>query len=251
MKGSNMKVKAMFNMKTLTLAACVCALATQLNAQTNISTNLPSVVILATDPVALEGTSTASFTLIRHGNTNAALAVDVAFSGSGSNGVDYTIVTSPITIPAGFLAVDIPIHPLVVNTGNKTVIATVETNSAYCVSYKRHATVTIIDDLFNVPPPTVTITSPTNGSSFLAPATLSVSATAADADYPITSVSFFADDFFLGRATNSPFSVTVSNVHAGHYEIFARAIDQTGQSAFSMPVSVTVTNTNGVVVWRH
>jgi hypothetical protein len=246
-----MKKDTMLKLKSFTLTACVFALAAEVNAQTNISTNLPTVVILATDPVALEGTSTASFTLIRHGDTNAALAVSVAFSGSGSNGVDYTMVTSPIAIPAGFRAVDIPIHPIVVNTGNKTVIATVETNSAYAVGYKSHAKVEIIDDLFNVPPPTVTITSPTNGSKFLAPATFTLTATAADADFPITSVSFFADDHFFGKATNSPFSLTVSNVHAGHYDIFARAVDSAGQSAFAMPVSVTVTNTNGVVIWHH
>src|SRR5579859_1565039 len=144
-----MMKKTMLKMKTLTLASCALALAAQLNAQTNISTNLPTVSILAPDPVALEGTSTASFTLIRHGNTNAALAVSLAFSGTGSNGVDYAAVASPVTIPAGFLAVDVPIHPLVVNTGNKTVIATVETNSAYHVGYRSHAKVEIIDDLFN------------------------------------------------------------------------------------------------------
>lgn len=244
-----MKNNKMLKLKSFTLAACMIASAAQVNAQTNM--NPPTVKILATDPVALEGTSTAAFTLIRDGDTNTALAVSVNFSGTASNGVDYALVSSPVTIPAGFRAVDIPITPLVVNTGNKIVIATVETNSSYSVCFIRHAAVTIVDDVFDIPPPTVAITSPTNGSKFLAPATFTVTATASDPDSAIASVSFFAGDFFLGRATNSPFSVTVSNVHAGHYEIFARALDQAGQSAFALPVSVTVTNTNGTPTWHH
>jgi len=142
--------------------------------------------------------------------------------------------------------VDIPVTPIVVNTGNKTVTLTVETNSAYARGFRRSATVQIIDDTFNDPLPTVTLTSPTNGSSYSAPATVVLSATASEPDFNITSVSFFADDFLLGRATNSPFSLTVTNVHAGHYEIFARAVDSAGQSAFSTPVQITVTNTNVV-----
>jgi hypothetical protein len=243
-KMKDMKSSNSLKLQTLALAACLFASAATLKAQTTTTTNLTVVDIRATDPYALEGTSTASFTLLRHGDTNAALDVALSFSGSGSNGVDYQTVSNTVTIPAGFLAVDIPITPIVVNTGNKTVTFTVETNSSYVRGFHRSATVHIIDDTFNDPLPTVTITSPTNGSTFSAPATITVMATASDPDFNISSVSFFADDLFLGRATNSPFSVTVTNVHAGHYEIFSRALDTAGQSAFSTPVSVSVTNTN-------
>ena len=241
-----MKVRNILKYQTFALAACLFAPAATLKAQTNTPTNLTVVDIGATDPYALEGTSTASFTLIRHGDTNAALDVALSFSGSGSNGVDYQAVSNTITIPAGFLAVDIPITPIVVNTGNKTVTFTVETNSGYARGFHRSATVHIIDDTFNDPLPTVTITGPTNGSTFSAPATITLTATAGEPDFNISSVSFFADDLFLGRATNSPYSVMVTNARAGHYEIFARALDTAGQSAFSTPVSVSVTNTNGV-----
>ena len=240
-----MKPSNTLRIETLALAACLFASAATLKAQTTTPTNA-IVEIRATDPYALEGTSTASFTLVRHGDTNAALDVALSFSGSGSNGVDYQAVSNTVTIPAGFLAVDIPITPIVVNTGNKTVTLTIETNSAYVSGFHRRATVNIIDDTFNDPLPTVTITSPTNGSTFSAPATITATAAATDPDFNISSVSFFADDLFLGRATNSPFSVTVTNVRAGHYEIFARAVDTAGQSAFSTPVSISVTNTNGV-----
>lgn len=244
-----MKVTPMVKLPTIALAACLFAAAAESKAQTNTNTPVPSVTILATDPTALEGTSTAAFTLIRSGPTNAAVSVDLTLSGSASNGVDYVAVKSPIIIPAGFLAVDIPITPIVVNTGNKTVIATVGTNviSPVAAAFERKsAVVTIIDDTFNAPPPTVTIISPTNGSTYTAPATFTMTATASEPDYAISSVTYFLNNFPVGSASNSPYSVTVTNIHAGRYEIFARAIDTAGQSAFSQAVNVTVTRTNVV-----
>ena len=204
-------------------------------AQTTTATNSAVVDIRASDPYALEGTSTGSFTLIRHGSTNDALDVTLSFSGSASNGVDYQAVKGTATIPAGFLAIDIPITPIVANTGNKQVTFTIETNSAYARSLHRSATVNIIDDTFNDPRPTIDLTSPTNGSSFTAPATVTVTATAGEPDFKISSVSFFADDLLIGRATNSPYSVTVTNIRAGHYEIFARAVDSVSANPRSLP----------------
>src|SRR5262245_65058991 len=53
-------------------------------------------------------------------------------------------------------------------------------------------------------PPTVTLTAPTNGASFTAPATATVSATAADADGTVASVESLAGTTSLGSATTSP-----------------------------------------------
>jgi len=241
-----MKVSTLFKLSTIALAACLFASAAESKAQTNTNTPLPAVTILATDPTALEGTSTAAFTLIRSGPTNNALSVALSLSGTGSNGVDYVTVKTPVTIPAGFLAVDVPITPIVVNTGNKTVIATVETNAGYATAgfFRRSAVVTIIDDTFNAPPPTVAITTPTNGSTYTAPATFTLTATASEPDYAISSVTYFVNDFPVGSATSSPYSVTVTNARAGRYEIFARAVDTAGQSAFSTTVGITVLRTN-------
>src|ERR1700722_502796 len=183
-----MKPSTTLRVQTLALAACLLAAGATSQAQTT-TTNSNVVDIRASDPYALEGTSTGSFPLIRHGSTNDALDVTLSFSGSASNGVDYQAVKGTATIPAGFLAIDIPITPIVVNTGNKQVTLTIETNSAYARGLHRSATVNIIDDTFNDPLPTVTITSPTNGSSFSAPATVTVTATAGEPDFKISSVS--------------------------------------------------------------
>jgi hypothetical protein len=211
-------------------------------------TNGPFVLLIATDPTALEGTSTGSFTLIRNGGTNA-LTVSLGISGSASNGVDYSTIPTNVTIPAGFLAIDIPVSPIVDtnNRGNKTVTLTIQPGTNYQTGGDHRATVTIIDDVFNTPAPTVSISSPTNGSTFAFPAPISITADPSDPGATITSVSFFANDEFLGKVTNSPYTLTWSNAHAGHYALFARAVDNLNQSAVSTPVDITVTTVLPVV----
>jgi hypothetical protein len=210
----------------------------------------PFVEILATDPTALEGTSTAAFTLIRNGDTNADLAVPIKILGTASNGVDYAQITSPITIPKGYLAVDILVSPIIdtVNRGNKTVILRIETNLDYQLGGARSAVVTIIDDVFNVPTPTVTISDPTNGSTFSYPADIMLTAEASDPGATITSVSFYANDDFVGKVTSAPYTLTLTNTRAGRYSLFARAVDNLNQSALSPVVNITVTEVLPVVV---
>ncbi|HZR16552.1 MAG TPA: Ig-like domain-containing protein [Verrucomicrobiae bacterium] len=206
-------------------------------------TNPPLVVVVAPDPTALEGTSSGAFTLIRYGSTDADLAVNVQLSGSASNGVDYATIGNVITIPAGSLATDIKVDPILdtVNRGNKTVILAVETNSNYRIGEHHWAAVKIIDDAFDLLPPSITLTAPTNNSAFTNPPSITLSADVTDADVTVRSVSFYANDYFLGRATNSPYSLVWSNPPAGHFSLFARAVDQLDRSALSAPVHVTVT----------
>jgi hypothetical protein len=211
--------------------------------------NEPFVLILATDPTALEGTSSGAFTLIRNGDTNADLTVNLAIRGSASNGVDYVELAHTVTIPAGYLAVDIPVQPIIdsVNRGNKTVILTIETNANYQRGGDDQAVVTIIDDVFNTPAPTVAITSPTNGSTFTNPPVITLTAVASDPGAIIQSVSFYADDDFLGRATNAPYTLSWTNAKSGHYTLFARALDNLNQSTLSPLVQITVVDVLPVV----
>lgn len=224
------------------------AFGNHLRAQTT-TTPKPFVEILATDPTALEGTSSGAFTLIRNGDTNADLTVYVEFLGTASNGVDYAQITNAVTIPSGYLAVDLVVQPIIdtVNRGNKTVILEIETNADYQTGGDRRAVVTIIDDVFNTPAPTVTITDPTNGSTFPYPADITLMADASDSGANIQSVSFFADDDFLGRVTNAPYTLTWTKARAGRYTLFARAIDNLNQSALSPLVQITVTDVLPVV----
>jgi hypothetical protein len=234
--------------KSLVLFAGLMLACCSLRAQGN-ATNLPLVVVVAPDPTAFVGTSSGAFTLIRHGPTNDALAVNVRLSGTASNGLDYVGISSPITIDAGALATDVKVDPLVnsANRGNKTVVLALQTNADYRIGQQRYAEVKIIDDSFDFPPPTVTLTAPTNHSAFDNPATITITAEVNDPGVHIQSVSFYANDQSLGRSTVSPYSIVWSNPPSGEFALFARAVDQFGRSALSAPVQITVTDIDPVV----
>jgi predicted amidohydrolase len=90
--------------------------------------------------------------------------------------------------------------------------------------------------------PTVTMTSPANGASFIAPATISIAASASDSDGSVAQVGFYAGTTLLSTSTASPYAFTWSNVPAGTYMVTARAIDNAGTATSSPAISVTVTS---------
>ena len=146
-------------------------------------TNRPPIVsIVATDPVAIEGTNcwiwpgesnatptwaawptavyrwftncgpkTATFTVRRCGDTNGDLTVPYDIGGTASNGVDYVALPGSVTIPAGEFRGLITIVPI--DDGppdvNKTVILTLElsTNTPpdYALGFPRRAAAIIVD----------------------------------------------------------------------------------------------------------
>jgi GH18 family chitinase len=97
------------------------------------------------------------------------------------------------------------------------------------------------------PVPTVTITSPLNGASFMAPANITINATATDTNGTIASVAFYNGTQLLGIDTTNPYSYTWNNVSAGQYTIIARATDNGGASS-SAQVSITVTGNTAPTV---
>ena len=90
--------------------------------------------------------------------------------------------------------------------------------------------------------PTVSITAPTGGGTFTAPATIAVTAAATDSDGTITSVSFYAGGSLIGTSSTSPYSVSWPNVAAGSYTLTAVAADNLGATTTSAPVAITVSD---------
>ncbi|MBT9392182.1 carbohydrate-binding protein [Hymenobacter sp. NST-14] len=88
--------------------------------------------------------------------------------------------------------------------------------------------------------PTVSLTSPANNSSFTAPATLSLTANAADADGTISKVEFYNGTTLLNTDTSSPYAFSWTGVAAGTYSLTARATDNAGAVTTSASVNVTV-----------
>ena len=147
-------------------------------------TNRPPVVtIVATDPVAIEGTNCwpwlglpvatptwsnwlasgvtcrlftncgpkdATFTVFRFGATNDDLNVAYAIGGTATNGIDYVVLPGTVTIPAGEHRADITIIPL--DDGPPDITSTVilklvpdATATNYLLGYPRAAAAIILD----------------------------------------------------------------------------------------------------------
>jgi len=91
-------------------------------------------------------------------------------------------------------------------------------------------------------PPVVTISSPGKSSTFSAPATIVIDASASDPNGTIVKVEFFNGSTKLGEITTLPYSFTWKNVPAGSYLITAAATDNLNTRTISDAVTVTVTN---------
>ena len=89
-------------------------------------------------------------------------------------------------------------------------------------------------------PPTVSLTAPANNANFSAPASISLTASAADSDGSVTQVEFLRGTTVIGTSTGPTFSFNWTNVAAGSYMLTARATDNSGATTTSAPINVTV-----------
>lgn len=99
---------------------------------------------------------------------------------------------------------------------------------------------TITVNAANVPP-MVSITNPTSGTVFSAPASLTLKASATDSDGSVTNVKFLNGTTLLGNVAAAPFSITVNNLAAADYTFSAIASDNDGATATNS-ITVSVIN---------
>jgi regulation of enolase protein 1 (concanavalin A-like superfamily) len=88
--------------------------------------------------------------------------------------------------------------------------------------------------------PTVSLTSPAPSAAYTAPATISIGASAGDADGNVVKVDFFAGASLIGTATTAPYLFSWADVPAGTYNIIAVATDDDGATTTSAASTVTV-----------
>jgi hypothetical protein len=88
--------------------------------------------------------------------------------------------------------------------------------------------------------PTVSLTAPANGVTYIAPATINLAATATDSDGSITKVEFYNGATLLGQDLTSPYALSLTNVAVGDYSYIAKATDNDGNATSSSPVAVHV-----------
>jgi hypothetical protein len=90
--------------------------------------------------------------------------------------------------------------------------------------------------------PAVTITSPTDGTTYpTGPTNLTVTADASVVNGQIAKVEFFQGGTVkIGEATGAPYRLAWNNVEAGRYTLTALATDAKGLSKVSAPVKITI-----------
>ena len=93
-------------------------------------------------------------------------------------------------------------------------------------------------------PPSVSVAAAAPGG-WTAPATIELTATAADSDGTVARVEFYAGGTKLGEDGTSPYAFTWSNVAAGSYSVTARAIDDDDAAATSAAVNAVVVGSGG------
>ena len=153
---------------------------------------------------------------------------------SQSSGSGFTLINTSL--------VPVDPNPTFTDTSDKTGLSTV----FYVVSavnttglesnFSNEVTLT-----FDTTAPSVSLTSPAGGSTVSG--TVTVSASASD-DVPVASVEFFVNGASLGVDTSAPYSVpwVTTSLGDGSHTLTAQAIDTSGNSSISAPVSVTVDN---------
>jgi sulfur relay (sulfurtransferase) complex TusBCD TusD component (DsrE family) len=121
--------------------------------------------------------------------------------------------------------------------GNKFITPTIANGQVYVGT----TTGVGVFGLLNQSGPTITLTSPSNGANYPAPATINLAASVTANGHTITKVQFYNGSSLLGESASAPYTFTWSNVGSGSYTLTARLVYDSGSTLDSSSVSVTVT----------
>lgn len=92
--------------------------------------------------------------------------------------------------------------------------------------------------------PSVSLTAPANGASFLAPTSVTVSANASDSDGSVARVDFYAGSTLIDSDTSAPYSVTWGSAPIGRHTLTAVARDNDGATTTSAARTIEVTSSS-------
>jgi hypothetical protein len=89
-------------------------------------------------------------------------------------------------------------------------------------------------------PPTVNITSPSNGAAFTQGSSITITASASDNDGTVSKVEFYNGNTKLGEDLTSPYTYNWTNAAVGSHSLTAVATDNAGATTTSQAVNITV-----------
>ena len=128
---------------------------------------------------------------------------------------------------------------------NVGLAVTAHNNSLLNTSVFDNVSVTVATNIL----PTVTLTAPANGTVFVYPTNLTMSATANASNGGITNVAFIRDVTKLGDDTLPPYNLSWANAAVGTFALRAIASDSFGAMGTSAPVNVTIQTVLGTNVF--
>ena len=99
--------------------------------------------------------------------------------------------------------------------------------------------------VLNNVPPSCSITAPSAGALFTAPAAVNITANAADGDGSIASVGFFVNNVLVGTDTVAPYSFSWTSV-IGNASLTVKATDDRGAITTSSAIAISVADPNAL-----
>lgn len=110
----------------------------------------------------------------------------------------------------------------------------------HCYGYIDFGTLSLGGSTPTNNPPSVSITSPSNGATYTESDNITINANASDSDGSVSKVEFYRGSTKIGEDASSPYSVTWYNASEGSVTLTAKATDDDGASTTSSGVNVTV-----------
>jgi hypothetical protein len=218
---------------------------------TNVGAGTYTITAKAYDNLGASTTSSA-ITIQVNGNQNPTVSIT-----SPANNATFI---SPATITINATASDIDGTVSKVDFYNGTTLLGTDNSSPYSYTWSgvtagtytitakatddkngttTSSAITVVVNNPNVAP-TVSITSPANNASFVAPSDITITTNASDFDGSISKVEFYNGATLLGTVTSGPYNYVWSGVTAGTYTITAKAYDNQNTSTTSSAITVKV-----------
>lgn len=201
-----------------------CAISTSTNVTITVANNqAPTVSVTAPSSTAAGSSITFSATAA---DADGSVAQVEFFVNNTSVGVDNS---SPFTMA------------YTPSIGNGQLVKAVATDNLGLTGTSLNVTMNVVGNN----PPSVSITSPLSSAAFIAPAVVTIDATAADNDGTIAQVEFFVNNVSVGIDAISPYSYAWTST-PGNKAIVAKATDNNGALTSSATLNLVIADPNAL-----